>query len=96
MRNSIIVLGVSLMFFSFGYFFSSAINGNARSLDNSPVIQQNDVRMVEGMELVFMTEDGKMVFKRTMVPEGTMSVEDFVNYMQKHQRPSTGNVAISK
>lgn len=101
MRNSIMVCGLSLGFFAFGYFFSGAIH-DVRPMDNPPVIQENvqnekeNVRMVEGMQLVFMTKDGNMVFKRTMVPEGTKSVEDFMNYMQNQKRPSDNNVANNR
>lgn len=92
MKNALIILGLSVASFGTGMIYSSDISSVEEKIVSTPPVQ-NEVKMVDGMELVFVTEDGKMIFKRAKVPANSMTMEDFTHYMKTRQRPSPINNA---
>jgi hypothetical protein len=93
MKNALIILGLSVASFGTGMIYSSDIPSVEKKIVSTPPPVQNEVKMVDGMELVFVTEDGKMIFKRAKVPANSMTMEDFTHYMKTRQRPSPINNA---
>lgn len=87
MKNALIILGLSVASFGTGMIYSSDISSAEENIVSVPPVQ-NEVKMVDGMELVFVTEDGKMIFKHTKVPSNSMTMQDFTHYMNTRQRPS--------
>lgn len=92
MKNALIILGLSVASFGTGMIYSSDISSVEEKIVSTPPLQ-NEVKMVDGMELVFVTEDGKMIFKRAKVPANSMTMQDFTHYMKTRQRPSPINTA---
>jgi hypothetical protein len=92
MKNALIILGLSVASFGTGMIYSSDISSVEEKIVSTPPVQ-NEVKMVDGMELVFVTEDGKMIFKRAKVPANSMTMQDFTHYMKTRQRPSPINTA---
>lgn len=90
MRKTTTTVGFCAIVFSCGYFLSSYVNSNYSLHASENPVNQNQ-RMVDGLQLVFVTADGKMVFKRAMVPENTMSAEKFGEMIQKQRNSNSSS-----
>lgn len=88
MKNAIVFVGLSVFSFGTGWYVSADNSNDTPDRVIVEIPQQNETKMVDGLELVFITEDGKMIFKRTSVPADSMSMNDFTHYMKTRQRPS--------
>ena len=93
MKNAIVFVSLTVFSFGTGWIVSADNSNNPPDRVVVEVPQQNEVQMVDGLQLVFVTEDGKMIFKRTSVPAYSMNMNDFTHYMQTRQRPSPIDIA---
>lgn len=88
MKNAIVFVGLSVFSFVNGCDVSS---NKFNDIDDQVIVEfpeKKETKMVDGLELVFVTEDGKMIFRRTSVPSNSMSMNEFTDYMQTKKSSS--------
>lgn len=92
MKNAMIIFGVSCVSFGTGMLYSSSLP-NKMDKKIVPPVQNvepapaKEEQLVDGLELVHVTEDGKMIFKHAKVPANAMNVDDFTEQMRTRLRP---------